>query len=674
MAVEVFFRRLFHDFPLNVPPPHSAHKTIDVMRKHARKELMTAREEQVQKLKKQKQAQQENNNSNSNAKKQKKKRGRGTGTGGGGNESSDDDTADGGDDDHSSTATGGTGVSRTTVGAAAGSSSSSSGELLNDFAVAWGAHSLLLPSGDLLLQHPLSAEHKLVILLVLEAVSSWSAGIVDPPEQDDYKNIANVDLDAESPFLPLLIEDTLALLRETQQEIVAIEAMAAARYMPIGDQLDAPVGMRECLFDLIESYLPTILGSEQYETLMSASNSDTPLSEEIQHAVGDTVKRWTAIYHDETYISPLVCARKENELRDLERLMQNEKFIQSVVREDLFKPLPSVKPPFVRPPPPPMLPLYGYDDEEGIHQMEPPTEKEKADLLEYAQGELVWLTPSTLRIMLLPGDEDDRKAKQAYRTVVTILKSQAFDAPLTPSAQRTVLELLSASKGANNNNKGSASVGTNRGETDIPIDVERRIRLVRGSGLSPQNLPRLVQHNPIIAYECLLVILQYSPETVQNEYLSSLVGMDMSLYSMEVVNRLATHNLQHSNADTNSTDVPSKVGKNKGQGSKNKNKDKERPQQPEPILHPEYINLFIASCIAACENMPDRHAQNRLVRLVCVFIQSLVRNNILNVEDVYFEVQAFCIEFSRIREAASLFKLLKASNPTLAAASAAGGP
>ena len=506
------------------------------------------------------------------------------------------------------------------------------------FAITWAAHSLIAvdPKAAILMsglpqeERSFGFKHELACLALLEAACESENGCLPPAdksgsatessERDSKKSKAG------SPFFPLLIQSSLIALRraapQPQEQVLMLDFVE-------------------------ESVLPDMLGEERWKELLEAVESGA-IPVDLRKSVDESVQEWKSVYSADTttHVEPLLMFSSTFKDKDKKKTFMkqlsaatadgDETTVGRLSPTDLLQPPQriSLDPPFARPLPPPVFPLYGYEEDD----FEALTEEEEAELLEYLHAELIWCTPTCQRLLLMPDDEDeDIMATERFRQVLELLQKQAFDKPLAPNERRQVMELL----GSDGNRTTKDSEATSGSDT-------LATRLVRESGLTPLNLPRLVENNPLVAHECLLRILQSAPEDEKNEYLSSLVGMDMSLHSMEVVNRLAMHN-----ANNVAVDVSSSTS------SGGKSKKQQQQAKSAPILHPEYIHLYIGSCIASCENIQDRHAQNRLVRLVCVFIQSLLRNKIVETEDIYFEVQSFCVAFSSIREASALFKSLK---------------
>lgn len=421
----------------------------------------------------------------------------------------------------------------------------------NPFSVAWAAFRVLQ-------DNQVTNDQYIRCLLILKQTCQYSS----PPES--------------SPLYPILIRFTLTKL-----------------YNQNGTN-KLTHNQQELLLGITDDFLPAMLGLDNTDKLLTnLEKGPCPVDDVSLIWFHEAMKEWIS-NHLASQVSPLVYVQGDAGRLELQRL-QDRCQAPVIPKEELLKPLPDVDLPFCRPLPPPLLPTMGYtqDEEDPLSHQE--------ELLEYLHSELIWLTPTNLRLLLLP-DEEDAK-------VLEILQKQAFVQSLDPESQRLVLEALSSED-----------------------DDDDAMSLIQDSGLTPLNLAQLVEHNPLVAHACLLHIIESSNSSSSNsnnnnntneassyckDHLSALVTMDMSLHSMEVVNRLA------------------------------------------PQLHPEYVHLFISNCISSCENIVDRNAQNRLVRLVCVFLQSLLKNKIIRAQDLFYEVQAFCIEFSRIREAAGLFKLLK---------------
>ncbi len=143
-------------------------------------------------------------------------------------------------------------------------------------------------------------------------------------------------------------------------------------------------------------------------------------------------------------------------------------------------------------------------------------------------------------------------------------------------------------------------------------------------GLTTDNITSLITYDQFLSVDLLSAMARLPNEQSKvNSYHSTIVHMERSLESMEVVNRLAT-----------------KIK-----------------------LPPMFLELYISGCIHDCKSEKnDKGERNRLIRLVAVFLNTLVRSNTIDAISMDFELKSFCAEHSDVKEVVALLRLLNSKD------------
>ncbi|KAF8984425.1 hypothetical protein BGZ46_008081 [Entomortierella lignicola] len=171
----------------------------------------------------------------------------------------------------------------------------------------------------------------------------------------------------------------------------------------------------------------------------------------------------------------------------------------------------------------------------------------------------------------------------------------------------------------------------------------------------PESLPGIVDNNPTIAFNLLQYLIQLSSELNGNDVGTSQKSngvnssgrngktgvkdssfsspepsiVDSYLYTMTHAKRLTLHSLEVVNRLSAAT-----------------------------ALSPQFLHAYIENAIRCCELVEDKVGQARVVRMLCVFLQSLLRNEAITIPGYFHALQSFCVQFARVKEVATLFQSL----------------
>jgi hypothetical protein len=229
-------------------------------------------------------------------------------------------------------------------------------------------------------------------------------------------------------------------------------------------------------------------------------------------------------------------------------------------------------------------------------------------ILEPSREEALWINPS---IPLAPG------ASVSSQSIW--FEWDATMGRLPPNEQSEAIELLNAA---------FAGPLSREQMTKLITELRASPEILRDSNFTPQALGQLVELNPKVAIQALVELVQcIGPDLTLTsstsyslvEYWMVLVNIPTSKHSMEVISQICS-----------AVELPT-----------------------------EYLHLYISNCFATCRQTQDPLSQNRLVAMCCVFLTTLIRNKILNVGDIFVELEAFCISYSKVPGASTLYRLLK---------------
>lgn len=157
-------------------------------------------------------------------------------------------------------------------------------------------------------------------------------------------------------------------------------------------------------------------------------------------------------------------------------------------------------------------------------------------------------------------------------------------------------------------------------ENQVIAQLEADPKLVHLCGLTPQKLPELVGNNYMMAAILLLKLMNSKQMPL---YYDALLKMDSSIHSIQVVNQIS-----------------------------------QAARLPSDFLH-----TYISHAIRSCGLIQDKSVKLRMVRFICSFLKSLIKSRAIEIDDLYVEIQALCIEHSRMREVADLYRILKNNGP-----------